>query len=368
MTLFDSIDRPTLLLDEERARANIAFMAEKATRNDVRFRPHFKTHQSAEIGDWFRSYGVNAITVSSVEMAEYFAAHGWDDISIAFPVNLRQIDGLNALAQRIHLGLLVESGESAAFLADHLKAPADVWLKIDVGARRTGLPWQQPDRILPILEALRPRGQLRLRGLLTHAGHTYGAGSLEAVSRIFRESRQRLESVRAFLQPAAAGTLELSVGDTPACTLVDDLGGVNEIRPGNFVFYDAEQALWGTCRYDQIAVGVACPVVALHPERETAIVYGGAIHLNKDFTTCLGQRAYGLVCLPEGRGWGKPLEGAYVSGLSQEHGVLHLPRPWLEQVHVGDLAVILPAHSCLAVTALRYYLTLGGRRIDTMNA
>jgi len=368
MTIYDSIEQPVLLLDETRARANIAFMADKAARNGVRFRPHFKTHQSAEIGTWFRPFGVTAITVSSVEMGEYFASHGWDDITIAFPVNLRQIDRLNALAQQIHIGLLVESVESASFLAQRLKAPADIWIKIDVGSGRTGIPFNYPEKIFPILDSLKSAPRLAVRGLLTHAGHTYGAGSQEEVRRIFRETQQRLSMVRAFIQPALQAALEISVGDTPTCSLVEDLTGVDEIRPGNFIFYDAEQYLWNTCRSDQIAVAVACPVVAVHPERETVIVYGGAIHLNKDFTIYQGQRAYGMVALPTGTGWSEPLQGAYVSSLSQEHGLVHLSQPWLGRIQVGDLLVILPAHSCLAVSALKRYLTLDGRQISTMNS
>ncbi len=367
MTMYDSIEQPVLLLDETRARANISFMAEKAARNGVRFRPHFKTHQSAEIGTWFRPYGVTAITVSSVDMAEYFASQGWDDITIAFPVNLRQIDRLNALAQQIHLGLLVESAQSASFLAQRLKASADIWIKMDVGSGRTGIPFNSPEKIFPILDSLKSAPWLTVRGLLTHAGHTYGAGSREEVNRIYEETRQRLALVRAFVQPASQTALEISVGDTPACTLVEDLKGVDEIRPGNFIFYDAEQYLWNTCLADQIAVGIACPVVAIHPERETVIVYGGAIHLNKDFTSYQGERAYGLVALPTPTGWSEPLRGAYVSSLSQEHGLIHIPQAWLGQIQVGGLLVILPAHSCLAVSALKRYLTLDGRPIATMN-
>ncbi|GAP15437.1 predicted amino acid aldolase or racemase [Longilinea arvoryzae] len=368
MSIFESIDRPTLLLNEKQARQNIAFMAEKAAQNGVRFRPHFKTHQSAEIGEWFRPYGVSEITVSSVDMAEYFADHGWNDITIAFPVNLRQVQAIDALARRIRVGLLVESTESAAYLARHLTAQADVWIKIDVGAGRTGLPWQQPEKILPILQVCQSSHPLHLRGLLTHAGHTYGAGSVERVRQIYAETLQRLESVHAYLSQASRSPLELSVGDTPACTLVEDLRGVDEIRPGNFVFYDAEQTLWGTCRPDQMATAVACPVVAVHAEREAVVVYGGAIHLNKDFTTYQGQRAYGLVALPEANGWSEPLEGAYVSSLSQEHGLVHVPERWLDRIQIGGLLMILPAHSCLPVTALKSFLTLEGRRIDTLNS
>jgi D-serine deaminase-like pyridoxal phosphate-dependent protein len=83
-----AIQKPTLLLSRQRAMANIEKMAQKALHSGVRFRPHFKTHQSAQVGEWFREFGVEAITVSSVEMALYFAQHGWRDITIAFPVNL----------------------------------------------------------------------------------------------------------------------------------------------------------------------------------------------------------------------------------------------------------------------------------------
>ena len=80
------ITRPTLLLDEQKCRANIARMAEKASGNKLIFRPHFKTHQSLELGRWFKDYGVTSITVSSVEMAEYFSSE-WNDITFAFPLN-----------------------------------------------------------------------------------------------------------------------------------------------------------------------------------------------------------------------------------------------------------------------------------------
>src|SRR5512147_1045773 len=103
-------------------------MAEKARANHVRFRPHFKTHQSAQIGAWFREFGVEAITVSSVTMADYFAASGWNDITIAFSVNWREIEATNRLAASNHLGLLVDSVETAQMLAQQLAHPADAWL------------------------------------------------------------------------------------------------------------------------------------------------------------------------------------------------------------------------------------------------
>ena len=114
---FASIEEPTLLLNEQTARANIHKMADKAHRFDLRFRPHFKTHQSAVIGEWFRYEGVSQITVSSVEMAEYFAVNGWQDITIAFSLNIRQMARIKALAERIRLSVLVENIEGVRAIA-----------------------------------------------------------------------------------------------------------------------------------------------------------------------------------------------------------------------------------------------------------
>jgi D-serine deaminase-like pyridoxal phosphate-dependent protein len=363
MDFFGDIVKPTLVLNQQRARSNIARMAEKSHAQGIRFRPHFKTHQSAAIAEWFRAAGTACITVSSVDMAVYFASHGWDDITIAFPVNLRQMDALSALARESHLGLLVESPESAAALQERLDGPADIWIKIDTGSHRTGIPWDQPGAVQAVITPIKCTPNLTLRGLLTHAGHTYAASSPDEIRRIYNETLQRLQTLRDTL----GGGLEISVGDTPACSVVQDLSGVDEIRPGNFIFYDAEQYLLGSCTWEEVAVAVACPVAALHPEREEVVVYGGAIHLSKDFMAYQGRPAYGLVALPEGDHWGGALAGAYVRSLSQEHGMVHIPASALKNIQVGDLLFVIPAHSCLTITALGRYRTLSGEIILTMN-
>lgn len=363
--LFNQIDKPTLLLDEAAARRNIHNMAQKA--RAARFRPHFKTHQSAEIGEWFRAAGVSAITVSSVDMALYFAGHGWEDITIAFPANLRQAQSINALAQRVHLGLLLESVEAAQGLASQIHAQVDIWLKVDAGAGRTGLSWEHSAPAAQVAQAVRGIANFRLRGLLTHAGHTYGAQGAAEICRRYSESVARLQSLRGQLAEQGFHGLEISVGDTPASSVCPDLGPVDEIRPGNFVFYDAQQLHAGVCDWQDVAVALACPVVALHPERSEAVIYGGAVHLSKDYVTDADRRTYGYVCQAEGERWSAPLQGAWVDRLSQEHGILHMATEDLRRVRIGDLLFILPAHSCLTVTLMKRYLTLSGRWITTYN-
>ncbi len=369
---FDAILKPTLVLDEKAALQNIRRMAQKARASGVEFRPHFKTHQSAEIGAWFRDEGINRITVSSLDMAQYFATHGWKDITLAFSLNLRQLAGMNALAQHVRLGLLVESVAAIDALAKALTNPVDLWIKVDIGAQRTGIFWQDEESASLILQRALGSPLITPRGLLTHAGQTYAATSANRAAEIFSTTTNQLHGLRQSLVHRLNIQLQISVGDTPGCSASAAFSPADEIRPGNFVFYDAEQYLMGSCGWQDVAVALACPVVAVHSRRNEVVVYGGAIHLSKDYYIHRDTRLHGLVSLPAAesgqgsRAWRAPLPGAFVDRLSQEHGVLHVPAQSIEQIHPGDLVFLLPAHSCLTAQCMRRYLALDGRWIEMM--
>jgi D-serine deaminase-like pyridoxal phosphate-dependent protein len=368
-----NIDKPTILLNVDQAKCNIRHMAEKAQSQGIRFRPHFKTHQSADIGEWFRQMGVTAITVSSVDMAQYFARNGWDDITIAFPVNLRQVGAINELARSSHLGLLVESIETVEYLSAQLTTPVDVWIEIDDGTNRSGVRWDCPGRVLQLVQLLQSVSLVRIRGLLTHAGRIYNANSPAEIQRIYLETVNRMNGIRQFL--AGQGfPLEISVGDTPGCTLSADLGPVNEIRPGNFVFYDAMQMAKGVCTAQEIAAVVSCPIVAKYPERGEVVIYGGAVHLSKDSINMEGLTVFGLATSVDfgykshpDRPWIYVIQGGYVTRLTQEHGVVTLPELAFSQVKISDLLYVIPAHICLTVSALGKYYTTDGEIIPTMS-
>ncbi len=367
MLNLETIITPTLLLDEQKARQHIALMAKKAGTQSIRLRPHFKTHQSATIGEWFRQEGITRITCSSIQMAEYFASAGWKDIQVAFPFNLREITRANNLLQKIHLELLVESLSTVEYLQDYMSLQTDVWVKIDTGAGRTGISSDDYKRISIVCQAILESRNLLLRGLLTHAGHTYRARTREHAVATYQASITQLNQVRNKLKKDGIHDLEISAGDTPGCTMADDLGIVDEIRPGNFIFFDATQAAIGSCNVKDIAVTVACPVVAVHPDKEKVVVYGGAVHLSSEYYLEGDHKVYGLVTMLNPQGWGTPISGAYVSSLSQEHGILHVPKPTINAINPGDLLAILPAHSCITVSCLKKYLTLTGETITTMN-
>jgi D-serine deaminase-like pyridoxal phosphate-dependent protein len=207
--------------------------------------------------------------------------------------------------------------------------------------------------------------RLNLAGVLTHAGQTYGATSLEEIVAIYEETAVRLNRVRDLLH-AEGHSLLVSVGDTPACSLVEDFGRVDEIRPGNFVFYDLMQQRLGVCTPDEIAVGVACPIVAKHERNHRVILYGGAVHLSKDSMVVNGEVIYGRVARLSKDGWGQMLYGSRLVSLSQEHGILQTDPATFDSLDVGDVLVVLPVHSCLTVDLYGRYTTLASESITKM--
>ena len=343
---------PELIIDQNKLNRNIVSMLDKARQSHVVFRPHFKTHQSLEIGQIFRGKGIDKITVSSVSMAAFFAKDGWNDITIAFPVNLLEIEEINNLATDIQLNLLIDSAFSASFLAKNLNHKVGIFIEIDTGYHRSGLlpDDAEIDRIVRLLSA---SDKLNFKGFLTHAGHTYSAkGKVEILS-IMEDANQKLNQLEA-KYIAEFPEIITSYGDTPSCSLADDCRGFDEIRPGNFAFYDVMQYHIGSCSLDDIAVAVSCPVVSVYPDRNEIIIYGGAVHLSKEFIEADNDfKLFGYVVEFTGNSWSAPIPGAFVSSLSQEHGIVKIPGKFINNFKPGDVLGVLPVHSCLTANLLK---------------
>lgn len=355
-----NIQRPTLLLDEQKCRKNILRATQKAQKHGLVFRPHFKTHQSAAVGEWFRSAGVSRIAVSSVSMAAYFAKAGWDDITVAFPVNWLEIEEINRLAKTIRLQLLVDSTETAAFLRQHLQHPAGIFIEIDSGQQRSGIPTADFPAINALLQQINTSEHLQFKGFLTHAGHTYQAGSVSQINEIHQSVQQQMQQLRQRYSGTFPGMI-ISAGDTPAFSQCHHFEGFDEVRPGNMVFYDAMQALAGSCSMSDIAVAVACPVVSTNANRSQVVVYGGAVHLSKDSAIALsGNPVFGLVVQLMSNGWSEPIPNTTVAALSQEHGIIQTTPDQLSNFQTGRLTGILPVHSCLTADLYSTYQSLTG--------
>ena len=359
-----NITKPTLILDEAKCIANIAFMADKARRHNIVLRPHFKTHQSLEIGRWFKDAGVSKITASSLDMAEYFAEE-WKDITVAFPVNILEIDTINRLASKVTLNVLVESVATAEFLMKHLKHSVNFLIKLNIGNGRTGLIPSNIETIDAILETTHKSDILNFIGFLGHAGQTYKCRSKVEILKVHEVAKATIVNVKTHYQKLYPDIIA-SYGDTPSCSVADNFEGLDELRPGNFVFYDVMQVQIGDCTYNDIAVAMACPIVAIHKDRNQIVIYGGGIHFSKDRIEDNGQPVFGLVAQNNSVGWKDHIANMYVKAISQEHGVVSVPITEIDNYSIGDIIYVLPIHSCMTADLMKRYKTIEGRDISMM--
>jgi D-serine deaminase-like pyridoxal phosphate-dependent protein len=360
------INKPTLVLNKTICLRNIELMAEKARRHNVELRPHFKTHQSVEIGRWFKDFGVSKITVSSVQMARYFNADGWDDITIAFPFNTLQTDELNALGENCHINIVVDNIESIKLLTQELKVDVGIFIKITTGFKRVGISNSATQEIDSLIKEIGTISQLRFKGFITHAGHTYESKSKNEVQNIQFDALQKMQKLKATFIKRFPGLI-VSIGDTPGCSVSEYFQGADEIRPGNFVFYDLMQHNLGSCNIDDIAVRLHCPVISKQSYQNEIVVYGGAIHLSKDHIINIdGKPLYGRVVITSQNERKLLCNAEYVCRLSQEHGIIKVSPATFQKVNVGDIVEIIPVHSCLTAHCMGNYLTTKGETITMM--
>ena len=358
------ITKPTLFIDKKKCRENISRMFSKAKTSNLELRPHFKTHQSLEIGKWFKELGVNKITVSSVSMAEYFSPF-WDDITIAFPINILEIDAINTLAEKIAINVLIENIESVDFLSKNLKHNVNAFIKIDVGYHRTGINPTRLELINTILAKTDDSSLMNFIGFLGHAGHTYQCRTPECIKKIHSQSLSIMATLKQ-VYISRYPNLIISLGDTPGCSVADDFSGVDEIRPGNFVFCDLTQNKIGSNAISQIAVALACPIVAIHKDRSEIVVYGGGVHLSKERLEDNEGRIFGRVARKIENAWGDIIPNMYVKSLSQEHGIISVPNNEIDKYKIGDYLMILPIHSCMTGNLMKNYTPFDGHIISRL--
>ena len=202
-------------------------------------------------------------------------------------------------------------------------------------------------------------------GFLGHAGQTYKCRSKTDILKTHEQAKATIVSVKNKYKTKYP-ELIASYGDTPSCSVAENFEGLDELRPGNFVFYDVMQVQIGDCTYNDIAVAMACPIVSIHKDRNELVIYGGGIHFSKDRIEDQGKTIFGIVAQNDANGWNDPIPNMYVKALSQEHGVVSVPITEIDNYNIGDVIYVLPIHSCMTADLMKRYLTIKGNQIDMM--
>ncbi|WP_099052133.1 alanine racemase [Pannonibacter phragmitetus] len=355
---------PSLLLDRSKLDRNITRLADHARQLGVVLRPHMKTAKSIDVARRVFPDGPGPITVSTIAEAEYFASHGYRDMTYA--VGLSPASALRAMELCARTGadlkLLLDTVEQADALAAVREASGvvpSVLIELDVDDHRGGLKPDDP-KLIEVAGRVVAAGA-KLLGVLAHAGESYGLNTPEAL--IAAAESERMATVRAaeILRAHGHACPVVSLGSTPTAHFARNLEGVTELRAGVYMFFDLVQHGVGVCSKDDIAISVLASVIGVKPEKGWILVDAGWMALSRDRGTASQRvdQGYGVVCDEAGR----VIEDVIVSQASQEHGILSI-RPGsgkaMPDLPVGTRVRILPNHACAMAAQHGFYSVVDG--------
>lgn len=319
---------PYLRVDPVRLRHNIRGVAERAADAQVALRPHVKTHKCVEVARLQLDAGAAGITVATLGEAETFARHGFDDIFIAYPLWLDEVSArrMRDLVEQTGLTIGVDSPEGAAEAGRHLGERVGALVEIDCGHHRSGVAPQDAGT----LAGIAARAGLDVRGVFTFPGHSY---TPDQPGRAAADEAQALVEAAESLRVAGIEPVVVSGGSTPSLSSADT-EVLTELRPGVYVFGDAQQWELGSMSPDDIALTCRATVVS---------------HANGRLVLDAGSKALGADRPSWATGYGRLLEhpGARIVLLSEHHAVADLGETPLPPI--GSRVDVVPNHVCNAV-------------------
>ena len=362
----ETLKTPSLVLDVAKVRRNAAEMSQRVKQFGADLRPHIKTHKCIEVARMQTAGHSGAVTVSTLAEARAFAANGFSKITYAVPIEPGKFDEAIELSRDCELSLITDDVGIPVQLNDVAKranAHLHLFLKVDVGYHRCGVePTSQEAFEIP--KRIADATNLRFAGILTHAGHSYNCQTRTEVLALAKHERDVMADFGEALRKEVGPVPIVSIGSTPTITSVDHLNGVDEVRPGNYIFFDAFQATLGSCALDDCALTVLAAVVHRargDGDRRKVIIDAGAIALSKD---------RGPVGINPDCGYGKVLDltgkdlNLTVGEMSQEHGqVIVNDDHAFDSLKVGTRVRVLANHSCLTAAQHSYYNVLEGENI-----
>ena len=358
MSSLQSLGTPSLLLDGNRLERNARRMRERLAAMGVGLRLHVKTAKNVEVARIAIGADTGPITVSTLAEAEYFIGHGFTDILYAVgivPAKLARVAELRATG--IDLKVIVDSVEAANASAAS-RVPA--LIEIDSDGHRAGI---RPGdaRLLDVARAL---GACRA-GVMTHAGDSYNARSVDAIRAVAAREREAVVDCARQIRDAGMECAIVSLGSTPTATFGESFEGVTEVRVGVYVFFDLVMAGLGVCSVDDIAISVLGAVIGHQRERHWIITDAGWMAMSRDRGTAghAIDQGYGLVCDANGM----PMDELIMVEANQEHGIIARRDGGpvdFARFPIGSLVRVLPNHACATGAQHKAYHVLREGRLS----
>jgi D-serine deaminase-like pyridoxal phosphate-dependent protein len=304
------LDTPAVYVDLDALERNIANMQEQSRRWGVRLRPHTKTHKIPEIARMQLQAGASGITVAKIGEAEVLPG---DDVLVAYPIMAEKLPRLRALARDRRVTVVIDSVEAARALPG-----VGAMVEVDVGVGRAGV--NTPEQAVAVARACSD-----FRGLF------YWPSWLDEEG--FRKARTTVDQHISALKTAGFAVPIVSGGSTPGATKTPLIPATTEIRPGTYVFNDANCVASRIASLEDCALRVLVTVVSTAVTGQ-CLVDGGSKTFSSDATVNVG--TFGI--FPERPDW-------TMHKMNEEHGYVRIGSP----AKIGEKVWIVPSHVCATV-------------------
>jgi D-serine deaminase-like pyridoxal phosphate-dependent protein len=363
--LYLNLPTPNFLVHESIIQNNCERMKQRSIEYNLHLRPHVKTHKTIQ-GVLLQTHSQDRRIVVSTVSEAIFYSNEINDILYAVPITteekLNRILELNSKKNSI-VHIEIDSREGFELLkqyCDKVEFKFSVFVSLDCGQHREGL---DPNSIksYELVKEICEYKYCSFAGLYTHGGHSYSSMDLNNTMSIGEIEASTAHTFAMNLKlKYGIETPVVSIGSTPTCSLLlnwDYLKHkyhlVNEIHPGNYIFYDNMMMQMGNCKQEDIAVSVLTSVIGRSSERNTIMVDAGALALSKDLgvkDVRTGEYTYGSV---------KNEPNMIVTTLTQEMGIIKcLDTDTFNRHALGSQLEILPNHSCLSAALFPYYTVI----------
>jgi D-serine deaminase-like pyridoxal phosphate-dependent protein len=351
--LISKLETPAVIVDLDIMDRNLSRVAGYCREHQLLLRPHTKTHKIPELAKRQIASGATGITVAKIGEAEVMLNAGITDMLIAYPiVGPKKTMRLAQLAERARITVSLDSVEVARGLSEATTREGTmvgVLIEMDVGFERCGFSHEAD--VLALARKIADMPGLEFRGLMFFPGHFGVAPDERAAMRT--QVNDFLKRTLEVLSDAGLLASIVSGGSTPTAYEGSLFYGVNEVRPGTYIFNDRNTVAVSACTLEDCALSVLVTVVSTSVSGH-AVVDGGSKTFSYDRFQGGDGRGFGIV---------KEDPAAEIERFSEEHGHMNIQRSE-RRYHIGDRLSVIPNHVCTTVNMHDEIYGVRGDRVE----
>ncbi len=234
-----SVFTPALLVFPDRIEENIRRMIAMAG-EAKRLRPHVKTHKIAELIELQVHMGITSFKCATLSEVELVAAHGGQDVLLAYPLLGPDISYFFQLADTnpdTRFSATVDSLTACRLISEQAEIShrvVSVFVDLDNGMHRTGI---APDKAFDLVQDIHKNPRLVFAGLHIYDGHIHDKDPGERKSHCEADFQAVLQLVDE-LESKGIKVGELACGGTPTFP-IHAMHESRTLCPGTPVLWDA---------------------------------------------------------------------------------------------------------------------------------